>query len=636
MEWFVEDKKIYIGHDLVMFSSQIIFSLDDIDTTKSINNYIDDNIFPDDLYIKNIKYRDRDITYGDIKSAILYMWVLVHARSMGWNVYFDDTPNYTPNKEIVFSRECLPVYISYQCVCKALAMLSAIKTFFFPIPKMIYCLTQPDILYRFLGWRFLSDELPFSFRKEQFIRRKEESRYKEEKIFHAFGDSHCEILDNISFQSEIGIAHYVGSRLLNTIGTNPHESINILMFDVKDDDDICFCFGEIDCRMYPDKINEKTIDKYFQGIRLICRNLSCRVFIHGMIPTSETSFIEKAKKTDSFVGSDDKRKCISKRLNSYMKTECEKYGFFFLDVYDKYSNNKGFLDEKYSSDAIHVNNPCFIIEEIKKVQDEKIRVMYINLDTRPDRNEHFLKKKGDIKAERFSATNALCKTFSIEQYMKDYIPNLFPVETKIKDCMTKYLYRSAKLGEIGCTLSHLRLYQEGISSISPFIIFEDDVDFSMSELKKFLISNNNHDIDIIFLGWSPNSLFQLYEGKETVIVNDREEKIIMEKLWCDHEHLFDPLIYFKNMQCWNSGGGSFGYLITRNGARKILTFIKTLKHIFWPIDYLILALSTPSFINEMTRTTFPDDMFLKTVLLKKPIVYSKVEIDSDIQRSKSV
>lgn len=613
---FFEEKYISFAREFVIIDDKFVGVK--LDEKKSINEHIDSAIFPDNLYPSDIKYRDRDVTKADIQFAISYIWTLVHAKHMGWNISVNSEKRDT--KEIIFSRENIPVYISNIGVRKILMMLGAIKTFFFPIPKMIYCFAFPDILYKFLGWRFLNDRLNYSYQKEEYIS-------SHEKFFHTFGDSHCEE----DFRKLESIKpHYIGSRLMNTFASQPNETLNLSMYDINDKDDICFCFGEIDCRRYPDKINEETVDKYMNGIINVCKKYpSINIYVYGMIPTANSSFIEKVQKKESFVGSDNGRREISRRINLYMKKQCIRHDFNFIDVYDKYSNKDGFLDEKYSSDAIHINNPLFIYDEIIK---NKIKMFYINLDIRPDRNEHFLKNcRNDVT--RISATNALDKSFSTDHYIKDYVQDLFPAEAKIKDCMTRYPYRSAKLGEIGCTLSHLRLYKliSELKESKLFVIFEDDVEF----LYPFFPTSLPENVDIAFLGWTTNSTFESFDGKDVVVINGKEEKIIREKTF-EKTTLYEPLVYFKNIQCWNSGGGSFCYMITKKGVEKIFDMIKRVGYIFWPIDYFLLAISTPSFVRELTRKDIPNEAFLNAILVRKEkrFVHSKVDVDSDIQGSR--
>lgn len=132
------------------------------------------------------------------------------------------------------------------------------------------------------------------------------------------------------------------------------------------------------------------------------------------------------------------------------------------------------------------------------------KIYYINLDRRPERNEHTLKEINKLKyncpIERISAVDG----------KKIDIPNL---STKlittdgIQNALhpTKGAYYLLSSGSIGCALSHLTIYDKIIEEMSDdnyALILEDDIHVK-SEFNEKLNKNINKlpKFDILFLGY---------------------------------------------------------------------------------------------------------------------------------------
>ena len=124
-------------------------------------------------------------------------------------------------------------------------------------------------------------------------------------------------------------------------------------------------------------------------------------------------------------------------------------------------------------------------------------------------------------------------------------------------------------GFIGCAMSHYNLWKKLASSDENYyIIFEDDI-FDFNEnvsvyIKETINQMNQHDgMEIVYLGYS---IFPNFDNKQEKI-DGRDFSII-------------PLLYNQYM------GGFFGYVISKQGAKKMLTYIEKngIKH---GIDYLI-------------------------------------------------
>ena len=93
---------------------------------------------------------------------------------------------------------------------------------------------------------------------------------------HTFGDSHSRFgfmdIPNININE-------LGARLCYTFGNQQLDILNIKNYNVKEDDTVIFCFGEVDCRAHIYKfVNENTTYeeiinnityKYFEAIKKI-------------------------------------------------------------------------------------------------------------------------------------------------------------------------------------------------------------------------------------------------------------------------------------------------------------------------------------------------------------------------------
>ena len=55
-----------------------------------------------------------------------------------------------------------------------------------------------------------------------------------------------------------------------------------------------------------------------------------------------------------------------KSSNKKLKEYCVKYNYIFFDVYDKYTDEDGFLNTKLSDGAIHIGDGTFINDFIKQ------------------------------------------------------------------------------------------------------------------------------------------------------------------------------------------------------------------------------------------------------------------------------
>jgi len=61
-----------------------------------------------------------------------------------------------------------------------------------------------------------------------------------------------------------------------------------------------------------------------------------------------------------FLGTDEERKKYVLYFNKKLKEKCIEYGFTFFDIYDKYIDNNGYLNKKFSDGHVHIKDGQFI------------------------------------------------------------------------------------------------------------------------------------------------------------------------------------------------------------------------------------------------------------------------------------
>jgi GR25 family glycosyltransferase involved in LPS biosynthesis len=175
------------------------------------------------------------------------------------------------------------------------------------------------------------------------------------------------------------------------------------------------------------------------------------------------------------------------------------------------------------------------------------KIIYINLDRRPERNLNVidqLKKVGLLNmAERFSAIDG--KKLDLNKIDSSIITTDGIGYAKKSDIIFTHLTP----GAIGCAMSHRAIYQKIIDeNIENCLILEDDITFvddfnkKIQKVEKY-IKDNKLEYDLFFLGYHPSSLRDFYTQK------------------------------FLNIY------GLFGYIVNKNGAKKLLDL--------FPITYQI-------------------------------------------------
>lgn len=139
-----------------------------------------------------------------------------------------------------------------------------------------------------------------------------------------------------------------------------------------------FCFGEIDVRcLIHNQIHEKN-RKEEEVINSLVDSFIDKVFsihqesaIMSVVPPIRfyggdyDSKIEH--KSFPFKGSDEDRARYTRAMNQRLQEKCKEKNFTFINVYEEYKDQDGFLMREYSDGAVHILNKGKAYSLVKKL-----------------------------------------------------------------------------------------------------------------------------------------------------------------------------------------------------------------------------------------------------------------------------
>lgn len=194
-------------------------------------------------------------------------------------------------------------------------------------------------------------------------------------MIHTIGDSHAKIPWEKIPSVKV---HYLRAILAFSAGRDGLKRVNISNIGLKPNDSIIFCFGEIDCRghihkhLTEDNTYQKQIDlivkKYFDTIKLNkdLIKFDINIAVNNVVPAYETQTGQRHHPQFPFLGSNEDRKTYVKYFNSQLKKYCDLNNYLFIDVYDKYTDSKGFLNKSLSDGDIHIGNTKHLFNFLKE------------------------------------------------------------------------------------------------------------------------------------------------------------------------------------------------------------------------------------------------------------------------------
>jgi hypothetical protein len=192
-------------------------------------------------------------------------------------------------------------------------------------------------------------------------------------MIHVVGDSHCMYPWNSIPDTAI---HYVRDLLCYSFGREGRGRIDLRNFDLKDGDSVVFCLGEIDCRCHVHRQAEKQgvaaqsiidglvsayMDAIEDGVASMADVSLNRVCVYNVVPPVEKVTVEE-NPAFPYAGTDDERLQYVLYFNTCLSAECAARGFLFVDVFDAYADERGFLRKDLSDGKVHLATPLHIVE----------------------------------------------------------------------------------------------------------------------------------------------------------------------------------------------------------------------------------------------------------------------------------
>tara|TARA_R110002126_G_scaffold229852_1_gene374104 strand:- start:3444 stop:3989 length:546 start_codon:yes stop_codon:yes gene_type:complete len=162
--------------------------------------------------------------------------------------------------------------------------------------------------------------------------------------------------------------NHLGGRLAYSFGRD--EDI-VVGSEVEDGNIVVFCFGEIDCRCHVHKYQpnwkesiNNLVTSYVVNVKKNIIGKSIVACIFNVVPPLEREdpknhAAELGSGTPA-EGSDKDRQKYTVYMNERLKKACEDYELTYFDVYDKYTNEKGFINEELSDGNCHISNPIYM------------------------------------------------------------------------------------------------------------------------------------------------------------------------------------------------------------------------------------------------------------------------------------
>jgi len=191
-------------------------------------------------------------------------------------------------------------------------------------------------------------------------------------MIHTIGDSHASNIISGWKDCKNIQSHHIGPVLCYSFGKEKLKRCDIRKFGIKNNDTIIFCFGEIDCRCHVHKhiskdktyqmIINSIINNYIDAIKINTDNCKIElknICIYNVVPPVN-KYNTKENTDYPFLGSDDERKQYHLYFNKLLKQKCEENNWIFFDIYNFYTDEKGFLKKSLSDNNVHIKNGLYI------------------------------------------------------------------------------------------------------------------------------------------------------------------------------------------------------------------------------------------------------------------------------------
>jgi GR25 family glycosyltransferase involved in LPS biosynthesis len=235
------------------------------------------------------------------------------------------------------------------------------------------------------------------------------------------------------------------------------------------------------------------------------------------------------------------------------------------------------------------------------ISKNNFEIKVVNLKRREDRWSKFVKEHDSTLNSKYSRFNAIDGK---DVVLTEQEKNIFNIPHDFKGKRFPTLTHNYQSGVIGCALSHIKLWKELLinDKIEYFIVLEDDISIVTNFQDKWndVYSYLPNNWDLVYLGFNDDKYYP-----KDIYFNQYLKKMV------------------GTTNRFN-GGGTYGYCISKDGAKKLLEFVNK-NGIKVPIDHFMID----NFDNLDVYITQPHLVFSK--------VYGKDgNNDSDIQNNTQI
>lgn len=178
-------------------------------------------------------------------------------------------------------------------------------------------------------------------------------------LIHTVGDSHAwHAWLKIPFVQ----THQIGPMTMYHFGLyHP-----IVVSDIPTDVPVVFCWGEIDCRCHIykhppwEEAIDKLVDEYILAVEHNAR-IHPNIWLFNVVPPPRKAAVQENPQFP-FLGSDAERLGFVLRVNQRLRES----GYPFIDVYNKYCDEEGFLLMDQSDGHVHIANHAPLQDWLEK------------------------------------------------------------------------------------------------------------------------------------------------------------------------------------------------------------------------------------------------------------------------------
>lgn len=233
----------------------------------------------------------------------------------------------------------------------------------------------------------------------------------------------------------------------------------------------------------------------------------------------------------------------------------------------------------------------------------KLDCKVVNLDHRIDRLNDFITKSNIEDFSRYTRFSAVNGSKLI-------------INDDIKSLFQNFNHRRPKRGEVGCCMSHLSIWK---NLTNDTLVLEDDISLCKGFQDKLSLVyrhvKENHPLfDILYIGYHINKDVSQRE------ISNYDNKYV--------ESFQDIINETSTLQhpFGAHGGGTFAYIISPNGAKKLINNLIG-KGFLFPVDYQMLLTS---------KTKQLQTYCCVTPLVTSDMFENNSNVDTDIQKTDTI